>query len=60
MSPLPAEEAADLLHAADAGPFELVAYVEELVDAHRAQAVVEAEMSGEPVVVWARTQEVAE
>lgn len=54
---LPAEEAADLLHAAEAGPFELVAYVEELVDAHRIEAVVMADLANDPVVLWARTQE---
>lgn len=57
---LPAEEAADLLKAADAGAFELIACAEEIVSAHRSSAVVEAEMANDPVVVWTRTQEVDE
>ena len=34
------EETVDLLNAADEGPLELVAFVEELVSAHRDDAVV--------------------
>lgn len=47
------EEIQDILAARDTGDLELVAYVEELVAAHRATAVVEAALASDPVVLWA-------
>ena len=46
---LPHEETVDLLAAADKGPLELVAYVEELVAAQRDDVLVQADLGRTPI-----------